>query len=1413
MGGGSGSQTSTSTYSPPPEVAAAYKQLLQNAQPLFTAPYQPYTAGKATTAAETVPLTVAPQTPNQVAAGQNIAGLAGYYQPYANAATDMIQQGSQPIQLQQFNNQSVGQYMSPYMKNVMGSTIANINETNAQQQQQVLGNTISKGAYGGDRGGIAQAELARQQNLANNATLANVANTGYNSALGQFNAMNQLGMNAQSLSNQYAQQGASALANLGTMGQNAALQQAAAQYGVGSNQQQQKQAELSTAYQNYLNQIGYPYQQAQFEGGLISGVASGMGGTNSSTATPAQPGGLNQVIGGLGALGSLGSLFGGGGGAGAAGAGGFGGMMSGLGSGIASFGSGMAEGLSSVMAAIPFISDERAKENIHLVGKTFDGQNIYKFNYKGDPATQIGLMAQEVEHHHPAAVGEWHGLKTVNYDAATKSAEHRGHFAVGGDVQKQQGLLGVSPIAGMTASSYLPTGPMAMANPKMPQTPAPAGKNPNDLSKDQLADAVKGIRTLMGKPDPNSKPDAKPATAGVAPVAANSPPPPTAGMAPAPQEPVTPIQEEASGGRIHHYGVGGVADTTASAGSATATAQKPNSFDALRASQQHYTQALPNAGVVPSTTQQLPSNVGNADNIGVDKLKNPASAYSSYNRLANSGHASLADLQSAYDLYSRAQAPAEPITQVQMGAPAKPKAEVAPETSYDGYDRSGGDGGGGGLASGGRIQPHHFGSGGGIINYSGLPTKKSVQEGAESVIGSGATYDPTLASIASQDYLPEQAARGGVIGREHHANPDETNDYSNVAGKTAGVAAVAPEEGVATGVSRKNYGNFHPEFATRFEQFVKRANEEGIPIKPGSGFRDANEQAAIYADKQAGNRGSIQHLPVAPPYASGHQYGLASDFSGAKPSDYGRLGEIATETGLNYGGKFGDPIHVQYGPNSFSELRQYAYDESGKFKPGFALPQDWADRSKEAANAPYPAGLVGAKSSGVVQGSAPQGQSQGQEQPRQGPMQLNQTATKEGLSGMLGISMTDNQRLAAFNAFARMAGTPGKFGMGLAAAADTYSKTLMEANKQQREGYTAESEAKLRSAEEAKSRVSRQGSVTQVNTLGPDGKINVENQYIPMGGSATFGGGQQPSVVSGGTSPTGAPSGPTAPMSPESTQKINLLGPVSTADADKNGGSSKFSVIDELAKQAREANAYRNPETVAAEFDKEYRDIQGAANNASASRADLTSTIKAVSETAPGGLSGFGPYADQRAMFNRVANLGLNSFGIPGFNVEGLSNNQILDKAKEISAQNTANSNAAARWLETLAKTYPNNSLDEGAAKKLTAGLIVQSQRALDYQAVANEYGNKSMKMGTNIAGVFDQVNSPNMYAAAQNDIYKLMMRSKDITTPDGKTVRGNPISAYMNGTGTPEQFDAWARQNGSTIANLSRFIPRQTVQ
>jgi hypothetical protein len=66
-----------------------------------------------------------------------------------------------------------------------------------------------------------------------------------------------------------------------------------------------------------------------------------------------------------------------------------------------------------------------------VVGETNDGQPIYRFNYKGEKKTQLGLIAQEVEKDHPEAVGESQGYKTVDYKKATDDSV-RHHRAYGG---------------------------------------------------------------------------------------------------------------------------------------------------------------------------------------------------------------------------------------------------------------------------------------------------------------------------------------------------------------------------------------------------------------------------------------------------------------------------------------------------------------------------------------------------------------------------------------------------------------------------------------------------------------------------------------------------------------------------------------------------------------------------------------------------------------------------------------------------------------------------------------------------------------------------------------------------------------------------------------------------------------------
>lgn len=66
-------------------------------------------------------------------------------------------------------------------------------------------------------------------------------------------------------------------------------------------------------------------------------------------------------------------------------------------------------------AAMFAFSDERLKDDIEPIGELNDGTTLYSYRYKGDPAPQVGVMAQEIEKKDPSAVRERFGYKQVNY--------------------------------------------------------------------------------------------------------------------------------------------------------------------------------------------------------------------------------------------------------------------------------------------------------------------------------------------------------------------------------------------------------------------------------------------------------------------------------------------------------------------------------------------------------------------------------------------------------------------------------------------------------------------------------------------------------------------------------------------------------------------------------------------------------------------------------------------------------------------------------------------------------------------------------------------------------------------------------------------------------------------------------------
>jgi hypothetical protein len=79
--------------------------------------------------------------------------------------------------------------------------------------------------------------------------------------------------------------------------------------------------------------------------------------------------------------------------------------------------------IAKTAASIFAMSDERMKDNVEPVGELYDGQPIYRYNMKGSPQTQLGLMAQDVERNgHSDAVAGLGGVKMVDYKRATDVA-------------------------------------------------------------------------------------------------------------------------------------------------------------------------------------------------------------------------------------------------------------------------------------------------------------------------------------------------------------------------------------------------------------------------------------------------------------------------------------------------------------------------------------------------------------------------------------------------------------------------------------------------------------------------------------------------------------------------------------------------------------------------------------------------------------------------------------------------------------------------------------------------------------------------------------------------------------------------------------------------------------------------------
>jgi hypothetical protein len=448
-------QTTTTSTTPAAPAYNQYNQLLSQAAQVAGQPYQAYSGEL-----------VAPINAQQQTGIAGINANANYASPSIASALGYMQSAANPLTAGQIN-----QYYSPYNQEVVQATEGQFANTNATQQQQLLSGLASQGALGGSGTARAQALLSGQQQLSEAPTIAGLENTGYNQAV-QY-AMNQFQQNPE--------QAAFGIASTGVAGQNAALTGANAQFGAGTAEQQTSQALDTALQQAFYQQEFYPEAITGWEGALDTGVGSQMGGTSTTSAPPPS---LASELAGIGTFGvGLGSLF----------------------STPGNGGSSAATGIGNALGSLFTLSDKRAKKNISKIGMLKDGQGIYRFQYRdGDPDEWfIGLLAQDVEKHHPEAVAESGDVKFVNVKNATDVAARMRAWGgrVGYDVGGGVSPYFASPYFGntqMTRGSGAPRPPAAPQQPnaqQMIQNAASMAKNLNGGSNNNTQPANVGLNT------------------------------------------------------------------------------------------------------------------------------------------------------------------------------------------------------------------------------------------------------------------------------------------------------------------------------------------------------------------------------------------------------------------------------------------------------------------------------------------------------------------------------------------------------------------------------------------------------------------------------------------------------------------------------------------------------------------------------------------------------------------------------------------------------------------------------------------------------------------------------------------------------------------------------------------------------
>jgi hypothetical protein len=222
--------------------------LFENASALAQNPYKQYGAAQAAKAQETIPYRVAGLSGLEQQALSGIGSL-GAYNPMQYSQQSFTSPGMQQ------------QFMSPYQQGVTDIAKREAQRTADVQGTQLGANAVNQGAFGGYRHGIVEAEHNRNTAQLLNDIQTKGLQSAYASGMGQFNTEN-----AQNFQREYAQN----LSNL--QGYQTGVSALGDQMKYGALPRTIEQAGLDAAYKDYLAEIQRPYENLNFQKGIMSAL-------------------------------------------------------------------------------------------------------------------------------------------------------------------------------------------------------------------------------------------------------------------------------------------------------------------------------------------------------------------------------------------------------------------------------------------------------------------------------------------------------------------------------------------------------------------------------------------------------------------------------------------------------------------------------------------------------------------------------------------------------------------------------------------------------------------------------------------------------------------------------------------------------------------------------------------------------------------------------------------------------------------------------------------------------------------------------------------------------------------------------------------------------------------------------------